>query len=80
MKMYYIYVLHNMHISLFFVGEGKVNTCVKHAESTQPHTGASGKQTIQQEVDSLQLDWNQYQTNLNNTKTSLQNALEQWKV
>ena len=61
-------------------GSAKIDTCVQNAEATQPHTGAQGKQNIQHEIDSLKLDWSNYQSLLTESKTKLEDALNQWKV
>ena len=61
-------------------GRTKIDTCVENAEATQPHTGSQGKQSIQHEVDSLKLDWSNYESMLTDAKAKLEDALNQWKV
>ena len=61
-------------------GSAKIDTCVQNAETTQPHTGVQGKRTIQHEIDSLKLDWSSYQSLLTESKTKLEDALNEWKV
>ena len=61
-------------------GKAKIDACVKNSEATTPHTGAQGKQTVQYEVDSLTLEWSNYETQLSESKAKLEDALKQWKV
>ena len=60
-------------------GESKLKACDKAATATVANTGLGGKQTIQREVESLHLDWEQYHVELAETQARLEAVVKRWE-
>ena len=60
-------------------GENKFSACDQSATTTLTNTGLVGKQTIQRELESLRIDWEQYSVELGETQTRLQAIVTRWE-
>lgn len=59
-------------------GEAKVRTCEDCAEKSMETTALKGRQMIQQELDVLKLDWEDYAIKLSSLQDSLEKAVHHW--
>ncbi|XP_041353316.1 nesprin-1-like isoform X4 [Gigantopelta aegis] len=71
--------LHELNTSLPD-GMSKIKECEENAEATMNTTALKGRQSIQQEVDVLHLDWEDYTQKLNSLKDNLEQALHYWII
>lgn len=61
-------------------GATKLKECENHAQVTMDSTGLKGRQNLQQELEVLKLDWDDYSTKLNSLKDNLEQALHYWHL
>ena len=59
-------------------GQAKVQACEKCSEKAMETTALKGRQTIQQELDVLKLDWDDYSVKLQSLEDSLEKAVRHW--
>ena len=59
-------------------GQAKVLACEKCSETAMETTALKGRQTIQQELDVLKLDWEDYSVKLASLEDSLDKAVRHW--
>ena len=59
-------------------GEAKVRQCEECSERAMATTGIKGRQMIQQELDVLRLDWEDYSVKLSSLQDSLDKAVHHW--
>ena len=59
-------------------GQAKVLACEKCSEKAMETTALKGRQTIQQELDVLKLDWEDYSVKLASLQDSLEKAVRHW--
>ncbi|KAK6181528.1 hypothetical protein SNE40_009363 [Patella caerulea] len=61
-------------------GVARIKECEDHAENTMNTTALKGRQGIQQDLDVLRLDWEDYTLKLNSLKDGLEQALYYWTL
>ena len=59
-------------------GDSKVSQVKSLADKTLSQTAAPGQQQIKRELESLNFDWQKYASDLKETESGLQGALEGW--
>ena len=59
-------------------GEAKVRTCEEKSEKAMETTALKGRQAIQQELDVLKLDWEDYSIKLSSLQDNLEKAVQHW--
>ncbi|ESO86156.1 hypothetical protein LOTGIDRAFT_167389 [Lottia gigantea] len=61
-------------------GVDRIKECETYAENTMNTTALKGRQGIQQELDVLHLDWEDYKIKLSSLRDSLEQALYYWTL
>jgi len=61
-------------------GASKLKECDNQAQVTMDTTGLKGRQNIQQELEVLRLDWEDYSGRLTSLRDSLEQALHYWSL
>lgn len=59
-------------------GEAKIRTCEECTERAMESTALKGRQMIQQELDVLRLDWEDYSIKLSSLQDGLDKAVNHW--
>ena len=76
--LFFLSLLSQELMSLLPEGEAKVHACEECSNKTTETTALKGRQTIQQELEVLRLDWQDYSLKMAHLQDSLEKAVHHW--